>query len=53
MSVLKKVYPLGQVLQITTTQHSELLPQQRQALGSQVASSRDAANNRKARDMAS
>lgn len=39
MSVLKKVYPLGQVPQITTTQHRELLPQQRQALGSQVTAS--------------
>lgn len=38
MSVLKKVYPLGQVPQITT-QHRELLPQQRQALGSQVTAS--------------
>lgn len=32
MSVLKKVYPLGQVPQITTTQHRGSLPQQRQAL---------------------
>lgn len=53
MGVLKKVYPLGQVLQITTTQHCELLPQQRQEIGSQVANSRNAANTRKARDMAS
>lgn len=52
MSVLKKVYPLGQVPQITT-QHRELLPQQRQALGSQVHGLRPAANARKVRDVMS